>query len=280
MNRPTSPRLKTLRRIASAAIFMATAASWTAAHAGATIDPGTLKIGSDLTYPPYNYFTANNTPAGFDVELMTALTGKAKVKPEFLDTRFENLILGVRGGQFDVIASTLYVKPERAKQIDYIPYMKTGVSIAVAANSGKSFVSPEALCGAVVGSIKGAAWLANLATLNETTCKTAPIDSREFPTSPEVTQALLSGGIDAQMEDSAVLADAAAKVGGRLKITTTENFYPVVVGLGVRKGNGELAALLRSALADLEKDGVYPKLLAKYGVSKPTEAEFKAAVGQ
>lgn len=250
------------------------------ALAQGTLAEGTLSVGSDLTYPPYNYFADGNVPAGFDVEMMTEIARIMGVSPQFLDTRFENLILGVNGGQFDVIASTLYVNPDRARQIDYIPYMRTGVSIAVAEGSGLVFADPAGLCGHVVGSIKGAAWLAELAKLNEGICKDAPIDSRVFPTSPQVTQALMSGGIDAQIEDSAVLASAARMLGGKVKVTTTENFYPVVVGLGVKKGNAALAAALRSALADMEASGFYPALLARYGVSRPTEAEFNAAIGE
>lgn len=264
---------------APVATFMSTTLLATFALAGETITPGTLAVGSDLTYPPYNYFNEDNTPAGFGVGMMKEIARILGDNIAFVDTRFENLILGVKGGQFDVIASTLYVKPERAKQIDYVPYMKTGVSIAVSAASGLSFVSPEALCGHVVGSIKGAAWIEHLTALNATTCKDAPIDSREFPTSPEVTQALLSGGIDAQMEDSAVLADAAAKLGGRIVVTTNENYYPVIVGLGVQKGNAALAEKFRTALAEMERNGSYEAMLAKFGVSKPTEAEFRAAVG-
>ncbi len=244
-----------------------------------SVEPGKLKVGSDLTYPPYNYFATGNVPSGFDVELVTELAKNAGLTPVYVDTRFENLILGVRGGQFDVIASTLYVKPERAKQIDYIPYMKTGVSIAVSAASGLAFTKPEELCGRKVGSIKGAAWLVKLQELNAGVCKDKLIDSREFPTSPEVTQALLSGGVDAQMEDSAVVADAAGKLGGRLKITTTQNFYPVIVGFGVRKGNTELANALRAAMTKAKESGFYDALLKKYNVSAPTDAEFQAAVG-
>lgn len=247
---------------------------------GAALAQGTLAVGSDLTYPPYNYFADGNVPAGFDVEMMTEIARVMGDESKFLDTRFENLIIGVKGGQFDVIASTLYVKPERTKQIDYIPYMKTGVSIAVSEASGLAFTKPEELCGHVVGSIKGAAWLAELAKLNEATCKDAPIDVREFPTSPETTQALLSGGVDAQMEDSAVLAAAAKQLAGRVKVTTTENFYPVVVGLGVQKGNTALADALRAALAEMETSGFYPQLLAEYGISKPTDEEFRAAAGE
>ena len=251
-----------------------------AALAQGTITKGVIKVGTDLTYPPYNYFGAGNKPAGFDVELMTELAKALDMKVEFQDTRFENLIIGVRGSQFDVIASTLYVKPEREKQIDFVPYMRTGVSIAVSTASGLAFKRPEELCGRKVGSIKGAAWIEKLNALADGPCKGKPIDSREFPTSPEATQALLSGGVDAQVEDSAVLQDAAAKLGGKVKITSTDNFYPVIVGLGVRKGNGELTQELRKGLRKLQANGFHDALLKKYNVSRPTIAEFDAAAGK
>lgn len=270
--------MKNSKKLAIAATIVASLA--TGVMAEGTVTAGEIKVGTDLTYPPYNYFAEGNVPAGFDVEFMSAIAEKADLKAVFLDTRFENLILGVNGLQFDVIASTLYVKPERAEVIDYIPYMKTGVSIAVSSVSGNSYASPEELCGATVGSIKGAAWLEEFAKMNEGICKDSPIDSREFPTSPEVTQALLSGAIDAQVEDSAVLADAAAKLDGRLVISSNEQFYPVIVGLGIKKGNAELADALRAAIAEMEADGSYQALLDKYNVDKPSEDEFRAAVGQ
>ena len=119
---------------AATAVCLAAGAA-TAAQAAPTVEAGTLQIGSDLTYPPYNYFDESKQPAGFDVEFMTKMAKLANLKVKVLDTRFENLILGVKGNKFDVIASTLYVKPERVQQINFIPYMKTGVSIAVLAVS-------------------------------------------------------------------------------------------------------------------------------------------------
>lgn len=237
-----------------------------------------LRVGVDLTYPPYNYLDQANQPAGFDVELVKLISKKTGKDVSFLDTRFENLILGVSGDQFDIVASTLYVTSQRAKQIDYVPYMKTGASIAVAANGGQSYAKPEDLCGRRVGSIKGAAWVPELEKLNQTFCAGNPVDSREFPTSPEVTQAVLSGGVDAQLENSAVLADAAKKLNGRLKITSTQQLYPVIVGFGVKKGDERLAMFLRDALSKLDGDTEFESLFTKYGVAKSTEAEFRAAI--
>ncbi len=247
----------------------------------ATVKPGVLQVGTDLTYPPYNYFDAQKQPAGFDVEFMTALGKATGLKVQFLDTRFENLIIGLNGNKFDVVASTLYVKPERAQKITFIPYMKTGVSIAVSVTSKNNLLTPESLCGKKVSSIKGAAWIANLKKMSEGYCASkglGTIDVREFPTSPEASQAVMSGGVDAQMEDSAVLKDAVAKTGGRLVVRSKQNFYPVIVGLGLNQQNKALQETLQNGLNKLKSMGVYQKLLAKYNVSAPSTEEFKAAI--
>jgi polar amino acid transport system substrate-binding protein len=267
---------KAFRTISLALLFNAFAS---VSMAAVTVEKGLLQVGTDLTYPPYNYYNENKQPAGFDVEFMTALTKAAGLNAKFLDTRFENLIIGVKGNKFDVIASTLYVKPERAQQITFIPYMKTGVSIAVSKVSNFKPTEPEQLCGKKVASIKGAAWIANLKKVSETTCAgKGAIDVREFPTSPEATQAVMSGGVDAQMEDSAVLQDASRKTNGRVVITSTQNLYPVVVGLGVNPQNKELADVLQKALDKIRASGDYQKLLAKYNVAAPTAEDFKAAI--
>ena len=273
--------------IKTTGIFATLLASATAAFlAGVTAQAGTLvngvlQVGSDQTYPPYDYIDGDHKPAGFDVEFMTAIAKAAGLKVNFLDTRFENLILGVGGDKFDVIASTLYVKPARAQQIDFIPYMKTGVSIAVSANAAKKPVNPEDLCGLKVSSIKSAAWIANLQEVSKITCAAkgaGPIDVREFPTSPEATQAVLSGGVNAQMEDSAVLKQAATATSGKIVISSTSTLYPVVVGLGVKKGNADVEKTIVDAFNKIKANGEYDALLAKYNVSVATEAEFKQAV--
>ncbi|MBI3899581.1 MAG: ABC transporter substrate-binding protein [Gammaproteobacteria bacterium] len=250
-----------------------------ASAATSTVEPGVLQVGTDLTYPPYNYFDDNKQPAGFDFELVTALAKIAGLKVKVLDTRFENLIIGVKGNKFDVIASTLYVKSDRALQINFIPYMKTGVSIAVSKTSSFKPVEPEELCGKKVASIKGAAWIADLKKLSETGCVgRGTIDVREFPTSPEATQAVMSGGVDVQLEDSAVLWDAVRKTNGRVVISSNRNLYPVVVGLGLNKQNKELLDTLQTALNKFRASGGYQKLLKKYNVSAPAAYEFEVAV--
>ena len=250
------------------------------ASLAATLEKGVLTIGSDLTYPPYNYLD-NNKAAGFDAEFMEKLAAGAQLKAKVVDTRFANLILGVNLGKIDVIASTLYVTPERAKQVDYIPYMKTGGSLIALKNAAFLPQQPADLCGKKVSSIKGAAWIAKFAKVSETTCKEKGLGAivvREFPSSPEATQALLAKAVDAQFEDAAVAKAALAKSGGRLLISSSEIIYPVVVGLALDKKNKELTALLSESFETLKKSGDYGRLLAKYNVQLPSAGEVQSAL--
>jgi polar amino acid transport system substrate-binding protein len=272
--------LPSLHRPAASAALAALAASLLAIGAAqaqgaqGTLTEGVITVGSDLAYPPYNHLDARGRPAGFDVELMNALARAVNMKVVFEDRRFETLIAGVRERRFDVIASTLYAKFEREIEIDFVPYMRTGISIAVPATAQRGFARPEDLCGARVASIKGAAWMERLVSLNNTDCYRNRITLREFATSPDATRALLDGEADAQIEDSAVLQGIAASSGGRVRISSTDNFYPVVVVYGIRKGNTALSDLLRRGLRRLQASGCYEELLKKYNLSRPRLAEF------
>src|SRR5699024_264812 len=76
-----------------------------------TVDPGVLTIGSDLTYPPYLYLDGDKA-VGSDPEFMRAIAKHMGLKPKFVDTRFAQLIIGLRSNRFDVVASNLYITPK------------------------------------------------------------------------------------------------------------------------------------------------------------------------
>src|SRR4051812_36595256 len=109
---------------AAGALLALSGCSGSAASAGSSSTgvetPGTLAVGSDLTYPPYAYLKGD-TPAGFDPDISRALAQQAGLKATFVDTRFEELIAGLESGRFDVIASDLYITDARKQQVDFIP---------------------------------------------------------------------------------------------------------------------------------------------------------------
>ncbi|MGN4155101.1 transporter substrate-binding domain-containing protein [Burkholderia gladioli] len=248
-----------------------------AAHAQ-SLTGKTLRIGSDITSPPYSYFNEAKQPTGIDPDLMNALAAAGNFKVQFIDTRFESLILGMQANKFDVIASGMFVTPVRAKQIDFIPYATAGLGFMVLANSKFSPESADALCGRRIGIIKGAAYISTIKDV--CTAQGKSVDIHEFPTSAEASQAVVSGNVEAQADDVAVLKIAVDKTHGRLRISTKQILYPVVLGLGVSKQHPEIKAALEEALAKIKANGIYDKLVQRYSFGVPTEAQFKSAIGE
>ncbi|WP_263406728.1 transporter substrate-binding domain-containing protein [Affinibrenneria salicis] len=234
-------------------------------------------MGADLTYPPYNYIE-NHKAAGFDAEFIAMVAKELNATPEFIDTRFANLIMGLNTGKFDVIASSLYMTPERAKQIDFIPYVKTGGVLI--ARKGDPFQPTELgmLCGKKVGSIKGAAWVLKMNQASKPLCVDKglkPIDVREFPTAPEASQAVMSRAVDVQFDDSAVAFDVANKT---QKLTVSSGIiYPILIGLGVKKGN-EKYQTLDAAVKKVLQSTEYAALLKQYNLNASSPDEVEAAL--
>lgn len=248
---------------------------------GLTKTAGVLAVGTDLTYPPYDMLI-DGKPGGFDVDFVDALSKHMKLKPKYADTRFAQIISGVKAGRFDMIASTLYVSTSRSKEVDFVPYFQTGNAIIVS-KSGPALVTAQDLCGKTVGVITATVIAKLLAGTESDECKSNgknKIAVKEFPTDPDATQALLSGQINAQMTDAAVAKSAVDKTGGRLTISSDSLIYPVAVGLAVKKGNTRLAKAIQSGIDKMKSAGEYDSILKKYNVEAVTPAVLKASLAQ
>lgn len=251
-----------------------------AASADYTVTPGVLTIGSDLTYPPYLYLK-DGKAVGSDPDFMRMIASHMGLKPKFADTRFAQLIIGLRSNRFDVVASVLYITPKRAEVIDYVPYFQTGDSLMVLADSQFKPTTPRDLCGKRISSIKGASWIPKLNKVTQEYCipnDKPKIEVREFPTAPGATQALLSRAVDVQFADALIAKLAVDKSGGRLQITSHKLLFPIPVGLGIRKDNDDLKAALESAMQAMKKSGEYRSWLHKYNLEVPNEKQVREAL--
>lgn len=245
-----------------------------------TIEPGTLLIGSDMTYPPYIQIE-DGEPAGFEVDFMNAVAQHMGLEPEYVDTRFAQLIVGLRSSRYDVIASLLYITPERAEVIDFVPHTQTGSSILTAADYAESPSEPQDLCGIRVSSIQGASWVPKLQKVSDEHClpnDLGAIDIREFATAPEATQAIFAGAVEAQFADAAVAQLAMEQREGELQVTSEELIYPIPVGLGVSSDNPELKEAIATAIEKMQETGEYQEILSAYNLSAPNLDEVEAAL--
>ncbi len=243
-------------------------------------DNAVLTVGSDLTYPPYAFFDGE-TPAGFDPDITAALATEMGLTASYEDTRFEQLIAGIKSDRFDVIASALYITQERAAEVDYVPYFSTGNSIVVAAGASP-LTDAMALCGQSVAVIKGGDIVQRLREDASADCIAVgeeAVDVREFTTDPEGTTALISGQVDAQLTDAGVASTLESATDNAVEISSTELLYPIPVGLAVKKGNTEMVTKLTAALDALKANGIYEELLAKYNLAEPDAAQVAEILG-
>lgn len=240
-------------------------------------ESGKITAGSDMTFFPYEYMD-NNKPAGFDIELLAGLAEVMGMESKNIDTRWANLIPGLRGGRFDITNSSMYITAARMKVIDMIPYLKSGESILSVKGSDYQPKLPEEFCGHTIGSMAGTAWLKQLQTLSVEYCEANgldPISIREYPTDPQTTQAMLSHAVEAQITDAAVARGVIDKLGNRVTISSDTLIYPVLNGFGVKKGNDEVKNALIEGLEKFSKTPEYDALLKKYNFQAPTAKDIE-----
>ncbi|CAM4253180.1 ABC transporter substrate-binding protein [Acinetobacter pragensis] len=236
----------------------------------------TYQIGSDMTFPPFEYME-NDQPAGFDVDLAAQIFAKTNEKANFVDTRFSNLITGLDAKKFDLVLSGLYITKERLEKVDMVPYYMTTEAVIALAGSDYQPKVRDDLCGKTVASQKGSLFPEQLRKMSEESCVAkgkAPIKVREFETSPESVQALLAKAVDAQYDDASVAKSTVDKLKGRVLISSTEPFFPILGGIAVRKGDTAMLQKVQSGLDALKASGEYGALIAKYNLQEPTDEDI------
>ena len=235
------------------------------------------QIGSDITFPPFEYLE-NDKPVGFDVDIANLIFAQSGEKANFVDSRFSNLVTGLEAKKFDLLMSALYITKERLEKVDMVPYYMTTEALIALAGSDYQPKTRNDLCGKTIASQKGSMFPEQLRQMSEESCVSkgkAPITIREFVTSPESVQALLAKAVDAQYDDASVAQSTVEKLKGRIVISSTEPFFPILGGIAVPKGDTDMLNKVKSGLDTIKKSGEYDQLLAKYKLQAPTDEEIK-----
>jgi cystine transport system substrate-binding protein len=162
---------------------------------------GTLRIGLEGTYPPFNFQGADGQLTGFEVDFAKALAAQLGLKPDFRPAPFAGLLGALESGRVDVVINQITITPDRRAKYDFSePYTISGIQIiTLKAKPGPS--TPDELAGKKVGVGLGTnyeQWLrANVPTA----------DVRTYDDDPTKYQDLKAGRIDAVLNDRLVAAD-------------------------------------------------------------------------
>ena len=95
-----------------------------------------LRVGMELSYPPFEMTDPQGRPTGVSVRLAEALGRHLGREVVIENIAFDGLITALKAGKIDCVISSLTATPERRKSIAFSePYVKTGLALLVATAS-------------------------------------------------------------------------------------------------------------------------------------------------
>jgi polar amino acid transport system substrate-binding protein len=230
------------------------------------LEPGTLTIGSDIPYPP---FEQGKPPdyTGFDVELMDEIAKRLDLTPKWVDTAFPTIFSDLQAGKFDIVASSTTITPARSKRVTFSdPYFDADQSLMVQKGSDLTSVD-DITSDTAIGVQTGTTGQDYAENNTDGTVQS-------FAAIGTVFNALQAGQVDAVINDFAVSAFALKKypeLDVVQTIPTGENY-----GFPVQKTNSALLKAVNGALKALIADGTYQTIFKKWFSGKPA-TEFQPA---
>ena len=91
-----------------------------------------LRVGMELSYPPFEMVDPRGEPAGVSVRLARSLGDHLGRDVRIENIAFDGLIPALKTGRIDCIISSMTATPERSKSIAFSePYLKTGLALLV-----------------------------------------------------------------------------------------------------------------------------------------------------
>jgi ABC-type amino acid transport substrate-binding protein len=229
-------------------------------------DDGTLTVGSNVAYAPFEFLEAGQ-PTGFDIELITEIAKRMDLEVSIQnDPSFDALIPKLIDGQYDVVISAMTITDARAEQISFSdPYFDSDQSFTINVEEDPG-LTPETLEeGMVIGVERGTTG----AAYAEENCD--GVEIRIFDNTEQSLGDLANGRVDAVINDFPVSAFATqGQFEGILEVVTvfrTGEQY----GIGVAKDNPALLAQVDEALAEVREDGTYDRIFEKWFGDKPEE---------
>jgi polar amino acid transport system substrate-binding protein len=95
-----------------------------------------LRIGMDLSYPPFEMQDTAGRPDGVGVKMAEALAAKLNRPLKIVPMEFSGLIPALQTGNVDLVLSSMTATDERRKTIDFSdPYAFTGLAVLVRKDS-------------------------------------------------------------------------------------------------------------------------------------------------
>ena len=215
---------------------------------------GTLTMGTNATFPPYEYYDGD-TVVGIDTEICQAIADKLGLKLEIQDMDFSSLVAAVQSGKIDISAAGMTVTEDRLKNVDFTDSYSTGVQVVIVPEDS-DIQSVDDMKGKLIG--------VQDATTGHIYCSDDFGDENVIPynSGAMAVQALKDGKVDCVVIDQQP-AKSFVEANEGLKILDTE-YVTEDYAIAVAKDNTALKDAINAALKELKDDGTVQSILDKY----------------
>src|SRR6218665_561134 len=113
---------------------------------------GTLQVGLEGTYPPFNYQGESGKLTGFEVEFSEALAKELGVKAKLQPTKWDGILAALESKRLDVVINQVTISDERKKKYDFSePYTVSGIQALTQKKEAGKIASANDLTGKKVG---------------------------------------------------------------------------------------------------------------------------------
>ena len=219
----------------------------------------TYIVASDATWPPMEFLDANKMVMGYSTDYINAIAKEMNIKVEVRNIAWDGIFAGVAAGNYDIIASSVTITPERQKQFGFSdPYCAIHQALVVRADSDIKELA--ATKGKKVGGQIGTTGIFVMEK-----AKTGA-EIKEYEDVGLAMEDLANGRIDAVMCDDPIAKYYANKKENfankfKVALTTPEVEY---YGFTVKKGNDELIKLINAGIKIVREKGIEKELQKKW----------------
>jgi polar amino acid transport system substrate-binding protein len=220
----------------------------------------TLVVASDASYSP-DEFIQNGKVAGWDVDLINAIAQVLGLKISVQNATFATIIPGILSGKFQIGMSSFTDEKSREKQVSFVDYFEAGEAFYVAHSSKLVVNGLHGLCGHSVSVETGTTEITDA----QNQAKKCKVTVDPFSTQTEANVAVSSGRAQIGFADSQVAAYIVAQSHGVFKLSG-KAIELAPYGIALPKNTGLVTPVL-GAVNELISDGIYLKILEKWGVA-------------
>lgn len=230
---------------------------------GAAAADDVIRFATEAAYPPFNERAPDGSIIGWEVDLGMAMCEKIHRKCEFVAQDWDGMIPGLLSKRFDGIFASMTITEERKKKIDFTDkYYQSPARFVARKDTRIDRAAPD------LGGVK----LGTLAGVTECYIQKHYPDAKVsiYRSAEDMYLDLHAGRVDSILSET-VQADFGlirknpeagyAFVG---EPALDKECFGEGIGIGVRKNDPELKALLNKAIAEVRADGTYDRIVAKY----------------